>query len=340
MSGGADSTSVAAAAVRAVRDRRALRAATIGFDSLISDTEHRFASLAASSLGIVLDYLPGDHYTLYGGWDDIRYRGCEPTDLPLNAIGVDLIRHAAHFTDVLLTGEGGDAVMRASTDHFANLLRRFRWWQFIREAGSYALRRHRLPPLLLRSRLYRLLGFRNPATLPYPVWLDRDFERRVDAHERWRRHTGPHPPLHAWRADAYRFLTVPYFVTNFEISDPGYTGDRLHMTSPYFDQRVVEFLFALPPMPWFADKELVRGAMEGWLPDEVRLRRKTPLGGDPVAVLFNRQRGEWSSFMANAEETRAWVDRQAFTAAWVHAGKRDVIWHTPPISLAMWLRGG
>jgi len=47
---------------------------------------------------------------------------------------------------------------------------------------------------------------------------------------------------------------------------------------PYFDLRLVRFLLRLPPVPWCADKELLRVAMQGVLPEQVRCRPKITAG--------------------------------------------------------------
>jgi asparagine synthase (glutamine-hydrolysing) len=46
---------------------------------------------------------------------------------------------------------------------------------------------------------------------------------------------------------------------------------------PFFDMRLVEYVLRTPPVPWRRDKRLLREAMRGRLPEEVRLRPKTPL---------------------------------------------------------------
>src|SRR6185436_13728949 len=133
--------------------------------------------------------------------------------------------------------------------------------------------RRRRPPLLLRSRLFGRHHVEVPAWLRVPWQED--------------------PPLqddrvHPWRAEAFRLLMAGTWPAVFESFDAGVTRQPIEYAVPYLDQRLLEFLFALPPMPHFADKDIVRRAMRGWLPDEVRLRPKTPLAADP-AVLGVRQ---------------------------------------------------
>jgi asparagine synthase (glutamine-hydrolysing) len=79
----------------------------------------------------------------------------------------------------------------------------------------------------------------------------------------------------------------------FQTYDRAWTGVEARVTTPFFDTRLVEFLFALPPMPHFADKDIVRRAMAGRLPEEVRLRPKRPFGVDPAEVLLRRDPAPW-----------------------------------------------
>ena len=89
-------------------------------------------------------------------------------------------------------------------------------------------------------------------------------------------------------AEAHRSLVHPYWPRFFETWDAGETGLTLDVAYPMFDRRLVELLFAFPPMPWFANKYLLREAMRGRLPDEVRERPKTPLAGNPMAIAYAR----------------------------------------------------
>lgn len=335
MSGGVDSTLIAATARQAGGE---LRASTIVFDSLLPDDERRFASMAGEALGIPVDFLVADRYTLYGRWKERACRGVEPYDYPLSASGVDQIRASTAFAPLMLHGEGGDALMRASADHFHQLLMKLRWGRFIHETAAYVRRRQKLPPLLLRSRLKRFLGVSDGTpTFQIPEWLDRDFAREIGAQRMIEEFTAynARPTPHPWRAEAWRLTSSRYWTWVFEVCEPGYTGEDLVMSSPLFDLRVVEFVMALPAMPYFADKELSRNAGRSLLPDAVRLRPKTPLLRDPVRVLFERDRERWSAFAASAGVVERWVDTARLSSRLAEGPILRA--ETIPISLAMWL---
>ncbi len=72
----------------------------------------------------------------------------------------------------------------------------------------------------------------------------------------------------------------------FEQENPGVTRCPVEVRHPFLDLRVVNFLLALPPFPLFFEKQLLREAVAGRLPESVRTRRKTPLAGSPLVDTF------------------------------------------------------
>jgi hypothetical protein len=60
----------------------------------------------------------------------------------------------------------------------------------------------------------------------------------------------------------------------FELQSPGVTNTPIEVRYPFLDLRVVEYVLAIPPFPWFFQKFLLRQAMAGRVPDRVRLRPK------------------------------------------------------------------
>jgi asparagine synthase (glutamine-hydrolysing) len=126
-----------------------------------------------------------------------------------------------------------------------------------------------------------------PWRAKFPSWIREDVVRRFALRERFEAESAM-GELHPVRPEAHRVLMQPAWQRLFETWDPSETGIPIHVVHPYFDRRVVELLFAFPPMPWFADKYLLREAMEGRLPEEVRRRPKTPLAQDPLRIIMRR----------------------------------------------------
>jgi asparagine synthase (glutamine-hydrolysing) len=342
LSGGLDSNAVAATLVQ-LRERGQLRAEltalTTVWNEVIQDDEGRYAAIAAKAYGIPLEFHAADACEPFEGWSDPRVRGWEPTDEPCTLPFFEFVRRAASHARVVLTGEGGDPLLYASHDHFFRLLKRLQWVKFVRESVGYALTRRRRPPLNVRSQLQLALGH-TPGLPPFVSWIAPELERRLQLRDRWYEvlATGG-PRRHPYRHDAWRILDSPSWSRQFEASDAGTSGQPLEWLSPYLDVRVVELLFSLPPMPYFANKDLVRQAMRGWIPDEVRTRPKTALSRDPSAIGFARSPKRWVSVIENASELDRFVDRRILCLAIQHGGATDYHFSQQAfaVSLALWM---
>ena len=297
LSGGLDSTSVAAAAVR--EHPQQIHSVTAGPARAAVDDEASYAREAARSLGIPWELAPSDDYSLFERWSDPHCRGLEPTDTPLRAAFVDLMHLLAAKGRLLLTGLAGDSVLYSSHQYFVRLLRSGRVLRALTEASSYAITRRRWPPLLFRSQALRALGLRSDQQA-FPSWIREDFAREHDLRRRWAEFwSWREKSLHPWRPEAALFTQQAMWPNTFESYNSAWTGASLDLSVPFMDTRLVEFLFSLPPMPHFADKDLLRQAVKGWLPDRVRLRAKTPLVFDPVQQLLQNEPAErWQSRMA------------------------------------------
>jgi len=325
MSGGLDSTSVAAALVRAGADVRALTAV---WDALIPDEERAAAGAAARALGIPIDFQPCDAYAPFARWDEPRVRGLEPSHEPFSAAFHDFLDLAAARGSVLMGGWGGDPLLATSRSYFFDLLRRGHWLRFGGEAARFGITRRALPPLLLRSRFLRAIGVHRNRDNP-PRWL------RPHLRERWHEAMpSTDARMHPYRPDAFRAIHSSAWQAVFESYDHG----SIEFAAPFFDTRLLEFVFSLPPMPHFANKDLLRQAMHGWLPDAVRLRPKTPLRGDPLAVLWPEIAPKFVGMIDACDELEQLVDRGILRDE-LHSGSQSHVRHQAhAVGFAYWLR--
>jgi asparagine synthase (glutamine-hydrolysing) len=341
MSGGLDSSSVAAVA----RDLGSsgttpidLRAGTFVFDTLIPDEERHYAGEAARALDIPIGYVVADGYRLFERWDEPDLHKPEPIEGPAAAaLLADHNRACAAHGRVVLTGEGGDPLQYGSTTYVLNLLKRGRWGRAAFDCWQ-SLRHGRLPRVGFRARLRRLLGTNVAWKFPYPEWLEGDFARRFRLAERLKEINDEPPALHRNRPETYRVLVSAYWLDWLEHYDPGPTQCALEFRHPYLDLRVVNFLLAIPPLPWSDNKRLVRQTMRGLLPEKIRLRPKAPLAGEPVRELLQREESRWIDRFVPTAELNRYVNRRAVPAL---AGETDLgrIWtHLRPLSLQFWLR--
>jgi asparagine synthase (glutamine-hydrolysing) len=94
MTGGLDSSSIAAAAVHAL-GTTAVHAGTIVYDNLIRDEERRFAGLVAGALGVRHTFLAADDRPIYDRLADTTLMPPEPVDDPFRAMLTDFYRGLA-----------------------------------------------------------------------------------------------------------------------------------------------------------------------------------------------------------------------------------------------------
>jgi asparagine synthase (glutamine-hydrolysing) len=344
MSGGLDSTTVAASAQRIfVRkgNPQGLRAYTEVFDSLIPHEERHYATLAADALGIPIEFLVSDHWKIFERADKLEYRTPEPSHTALPDTDWDQLRQVAARSRVALTGFGGDpALCGRLTVHFRQLLAKKQFGRILSDAVRFFGAEGRLSRLYLSTR-WRILFSSKKVSSFYPPWLNEDLEKRLALRERWDSTERAGTPAlgPSVRPEAHEVMSAPMWPSLFEMYDAGITKVSVEICHPIFDLRLVNFLLALPRLPWCTDKELLREACRGTLPNGVRLRRKSPLAADPLVAVLNLPEAGWVDRFEPVPVFEQYVVRNRIPA--VH-GERDVwsAWiHLRPLSMDFWLRG-
>jgi asparagine synthase (glutamine-hydrolysing) len=341
MSGGLDSSSIAAVA-QGISTRQygffQLRAFTGVFDRLIPHEERRFAGLVAEALRLPIQYQPLDGDSLYQNWEATEIARPEPSHNPRAAAEAERLQGISLHGRVLLTGLGGDPAFSCLMS--AHLRKRIESRQFgpaFREVMRYLAAEGRFSRLYLRTRLRRWSSRDDWRSL-YPVWLEQHFEKRLNLPGRWERLNRSVPPEHALRPQAYEALIAPMWPELFRGYDPDWTGLALETRHPFFDLRLLQFLLALPALPWCTDKQLLRVAMRGILPEEVRLRRKSPLKQDPTVAEVQRPESKWVDHFEPAPALAQYVVRGRVPRV---AGEKDswYVWvNLRPLSLNKWLQ--
>jgi asparagine synthase (glutamine-hydrolysing) len=239
------------------------------YDSLIPDEERHYSDLAAQHLGIPVTHLSADQFSLFDG----RMDQAEPFLISaLTGQFNELLRLCAQFGSVALTGYDGDALMHE-------------------------------PRVKIRTRIRRML--RKADSMP--EWVDEGFARRTDLQERWKqfwenRGQGGKRPA------AMRALNSKMWTSLFEGYDPGSTKLQLEVRHPFLDLRLIEYLLAIPPVPWCVDKHILRRAMSAKLPAAVLNRQKTGLMGDPALQLVQRGGVRWLDNFEVSPQLRAFVN--------------------------------
>jgi asparagine synthase (glutamine-hydrolysing) len=341
MSGGLDSTTIAASARRNLSRTGSvsgLYAYTEVFDSLIPHEERRYASLAAKVLGIPIEFHVIDDIGLRKPQNQEDSYWPEPMHSPGSDGGVAQLRQVASKGRVALTGYGADPAFSSMISvHFLDMLRKMQFGRALSAAIRYFSAEGRFSRLYLRKRWHRLFAPKSN-TPSYPGWLNRDLEKQLDLPERWNAAGQSSAPNAAVRPVAYEAMVDPLWPALFEGYDPGVTRVPVEVRHPFFDLRLVDFLLALPALPWCSDKQLLREAGRGVLPDQVRLRRKSPLLADPLTVLLARPESAWVDSFEDVPALSRYVERHLVPKVY---GESDVwsAWiHLRPLTLNNWLR--
>jgi asparagine synthase (glutamine-hydrolysing) len=335
MSGGLDSTTIAATAKRCLAAGPRpfdLRVYTTVCDRLVDDPERRYAQLTADKLAIPIHYRVVDDYRMFERWDKAELRRAEPEADPLLAVHVDQLSDAAANGRVLLTGHGADPAMRVPARYAVDLLKRGEFGRLSAEVGHYIMRCRRLPRVRIGTHARRWLGFAKSAPDRPPSWLT------ATARSRSASAMGAPAAVHPTRPHAYELLTSADWPSIFETYDPGVTGVPVEVRHPFFDRRLIEYLLAIPPMPWSFDKTIVRLAMRGSLPEPVRRRPKTVAASDPIVALLQTPDARWVDHFEAVPALHRYVDRGRVPRVCGETDQSAVWTNVRPLCLNYWLR--
>jgi len=229
---------------------------------------------------------------------------------------------------VVLTGAGGDEWFTGSYFHYADLLRRLRIPALLKQMThdraiardgetaavrfpSMALWRAGIVPLipLWARKIARTVLPRRSV----PRWIDERFAASIGLPDRLRQRR---PRERRWQShaqqDIHSGLTNGWFYQGNETADRVHAKYQLEKRSPFLDRRIVEFALGLPEeQRWRGGdtKFVVRGAMKGVLPEQIRQRQTKANFGmlftDVVTALADRQ-----AFGSLTIGTLGWVDQR------------------------------
>lgn len=291
MSGGLDSTHVAASAARvlgASPGGSSITAYTTVFGDLIPDSEEKYARDATAKLGLEIRLQSKSALAPFDWIDRIdreQWLVPEPVNDPGLSSDLSAMEEVARGGRLVLTGWEGDAPLLVSLPHhWAGLYRRREWRRLFSELRWYGARTRSLPPVGLRTAIRRW-RWRPPSS---PSWLSPDFVHRADLLERWRFFCDENRPSSVL-FPRHRNLQKVFWSMVFDLYDPGWTGTALESAHPLMDLRMMRLFLRLPPIPWCVQKHVHREAARGVLPERLIARPKTPLAADPVRAAIARR---------------------------------------------------
>jgi asparagine synthase (glutamine-hydrolysing) len=240
-----------------------------------------------------------DHHPVDGGANSPLQAICRALEIvgePLHAVSnlywlLDLQRSArAQGCGVLLTGQSGNASISWIGDPFsrslAYQLRSMGTRRWVRER----VKRH-APGLALVQRRRRFVAetwFRSSAIHP-------GFARRLSLADRWLEDPGQWP-ARSPREQRYRILMPGRDITGALQAQMG-MAHNLEIRDATADARVLAFMFSVPDYIFIdpnagLNRWLVRTAMEGRVPDEVRLNQRRGLQAADLAPRLRACAGE------------------------------------------------
>jgi asparagine synthase (glutamine-hydrolysing) len=282
MSGGLDSTTLAAIAARQdVHTRIVARTAHLPTLAPTDDTAR--ARLAARYIGIPQVLTDVDGYGYRDGTSEPIAATLEPSGDP-DLLGLhDELRRASEHASVAFWGEDPDAYL--SPPHLAELLRASTPHRVALDLIGHLIRERRRPHLGVRAlvRKRRAASRDSHDAQGGPPWLRADLRARRA--ERLRARSGA---VHPTRSAAAERLEQYHWQPFLESLDAGFHGIPIDVRLPYLDLRLVHYALALPPMPWLQGKRLLREAARGLIPEEVRCAPKRGVPG-----LYEARIAQW-----------------------------------------------
>src|SRR5262249_46803133 len=152
MSGGLDSTSVAATALGLIPGGAAsLSAHCISHARLFEDHEKKYADIAARTFGIAIDHVIADDFPLFGSEAQWPPRPSPVYLGPLLGPWMAMASRMTTHSRVVLTGWDGDTFMSEyPAPYFRFLLQTRKFGELVRAMGWYAKSQRRAPPVGLR----------------------------------------------------------------------------------------------------------------------------------------------------------------------------------------------
>ncbi|HWC85954.1 MAG TPA: asparagine synthase-related protein [Solirubrobacteraceae bacterium] len=311
LSGGMDSTSVAASAIRALRARNAPAGALRAFTGVVGgssgDREGNFAGLVADELAIPIDLVDASTRSSIDPFDTPLLRTPEPTIWQFTDYLLQFLLVPARHAPVALSGHGGDVLFLCLPWYWLEWLACGRAGRVVRAFAEQV----RLCGGRPRPHAREILHLARHGQSLYPAlppWLLADFVTRTGVADR-RRERMPRPfGMRARDLDARALTCDPMWAALFRLSDPAFTRGRVRFRHPLVDLRLIKFARSLAPEPWLANKRILREAARSRLPEAVRQRPKTMLVQAPTPGATEHARQRVADLATRSPELKRFVD--------------------------------
>lgn len=338
ISGGMDSTSIAAMAQKLISKRGKpcdFQAFTMR-DRQMMPEEDSYASLVAQYIGIPLNVIDIEGYFRAVPPHKPKIPLPEPSYIPVRNPATELTKSCASHARIVLTGFGGDPGLRFGEFYWLE------WWkhglhrEWLAVQLNYMLSYHS-PRLYLRRGLsyWRRINKQQPS---FPTWFNSAFAKQLDLQARQQEITADSIDKIA----RYGMANSPFWSNLFEQLDPGYNGFLIKQYHPFFDLRLVRYLVAIPPVPWLVNKGILRDAMQNSLPEAILNRPKKVFPvKENYSEAMTEMAGSWiGDLWKVAPSLSQYVDNSHFLSlliSSVEANSGNMITIERTLSVVYWL---
>ncbi|MBL4883366.1 MAG: hypothetical protein JKY95_02370 [Planctomycetaceae bacterium] len=318
MSGGMDSTAIAATALPILKRRSStasLDAFSIVFDHIMPDQERHFATMAAKYIGLPIHFIVADEHPLYDpAWDSPEYQSTEPSCW-VSGAGYEFWKEVASCkTRVILDGNGGDEALNPAPQYYPRLLKDRRYGRWLTDCTRHVAALHRLPPVGFRTMFFKrpwawMRGQQKIEDINerFPHWIHPEMVRNLSLKDHWNWFWKFGDDISS--ATPGGVVAVDSFMLPSSIGgnsiDP--VSGPFEIRYPFLDLRVLKYCWALPPIPLRFEKDVLRRAMKNRLPEAVRTRRKQGLIGFPLLASNESIPLSWSDCLARASKIHRFV---------------------------------
>jgi len=304
MSGGLDSTSIAGVAQQILsgqNDIPHLLACSYVFDQLKDCDEREYSGKMVSDLGIDLIYINGEEFWFLD--DDEAYTPSLETPFMANETRT---RHILNIfkernAGVWLTGHGGDNLLTGSPKVCADRLQRWdlvslwniaRFWRTRRLplVNLYNVYRDWFIKPLVEPALRRIIHRPKQVALKPVIqnWLTEDFVSRTHLKEQLS--SIPPRPYFSDRAREANYASIIQLTSllpTIHWADRRAAEFHMEARHPFLDRRLASFILSIPQDQTFHDgtrKYILRQAMKGILPENIRSRQTKTIFNSEVAI--------------------------------------------------------
>lgn len=365
LSGGLDSSSMVCLARQFgnVPEQTPLTTFSASFRDFPQIDEQPFIEEVLKGGGIDANYVRADRIGPLHDFERVFRHQDEPFHAP-NLFVYWILADAARKrgVDLLIDGVDGDTTVSHGLEYLVELLRSGRLWHLASELRWLSKRFEQplwrffwhftIKPGIIEPLQF---GWRNMTGRSgedfdsIPSTVNRVFANRVRRGDRYRELLADHiKPIRTLREAHWRQLTsgiMPYYL---EVNDKAAAAFGLDHRHPFYDRRLIEFCYALPPEQKLSqgwDRVVQRRAMEGILPEKIRRRiRKSQWGPNFKRGLMDFDRALVESVVfSDSSEIWEYVDRPALREAYTRCRAGRIteadgmnIWVA--VSLALWLR--